>query len=255
MSRRGRALFGIATLVAHLAATAASAIDFGSFETDAETDKWLTENSVTYAKIVEDIKTRNDVRGYRFAAREDIPRGMMAWVDGYLEIQLKTELSGPSRVTTLIFEMANASRSRDHWQIDLAVDEGLIRTAEEFGLAHEMIEYEALRLHRQVLIEIESRAGSLPVEFFYYVTPAPRSTKDYQLPDLCQYLKTQKESGHTDHYYKHFDRRKSARGTLNESLQPTPRVHLGTPLRSPRAHGRLISGRFAARATACRASP
>ncbi len=213
MFRRGRTMFCVATLVAHFAVTPVSAVDFHSFKSDAETDEWLLENSVTYATIVKDIKTSGDLRRYRFASREDVPRGMVAWVDGYLEIQLNTALSGPDRVTTLIFEMANASRHRDHYQIDLAVDEGLIMTPEEFGLAHEMIEYEALRLHRQILIEIGARAGPLPTEFFYFVTPVPRSIDDYRLPKLRQYLKAQKQSGHTAHYYTHFHRRKSAQET------------------------------------------
>ena len=217
MIRRGPALFGVATLVLHLTITVASAIDYGSFKTDSETDKWLRDNSVSYAKLVEDIKNTKDVRGYRFAVKENVRRGMVEWVDGYLEIQLNAELSGADRATTLIFEIANASRNHDHQQIDLATDEGLIQTPEEFGLAHEMIEYEALRLHRQILIEIESRGGPLPTEFFYFVTPAPRSIKDYQLPDLFQYLKTQKESGHTDHYYKFFHLRKSGDETPNKS--------------------------------------
>jgi len=222
MSRRRQVLFGVATLVAHLAATVASAMDYGSFKTDAETDQWLKDNSATYATLAKDIALRKGLRGYRFVSKDTVLRGLVVWVDGYLEIHLNTELSGPNRVTTLIFEMANASRHHDHQQIDLAADDGLIRTPGEFGLAHEMIEYEALRLHRQILIEIESRAGPLPTEFFYFVTPAPRSIKDYQLPDLYQYLKAQKESGHTDHYYKHFHRRKSAHTSPNQSPEPTP---------------------------------
>ena len=213
MTRRGQALFGVATLVAHLAVTVASAIDCGSFKTDAETDQWLTDNSPAYAKIAGEIKARKDIRGYRFTSKEDDRRGMVLCSGDYIEIQLNPSLVGADRTTTLIFEMCNGSRHRDHQQIDLAADEGLIRTPEEFGLAHEMIEYEALRIHRQILLELESRAGPLPTEFFYYVTPAPRSTKDYQLPDLYQYLKAQKETGHTDHYYKLFDLRKSEHGT------------------------------------------
>ena len=151
MSRRRQVLFGVATLVAHFAATVASAIDYGSFKTDAETDQWLSDNSATYATLAKDIALRKDVRGYRFVSKDNVLRGMVVWVDGYLEIHLNTELSGPNRVTTIIFEMANASRHRDHQQIDLAADDGLIRTPGEFGLAHEMIEYEALRLHRQIL--------------------------------------------------------------------------------------------------------
>lgn len=212
MNPRGCARLGIALLVAQLAATgAAAAFDFGSFKTDTETDQWLRENSATYAGLVADIERRTDIRGYRFVAQEEVRRGMVAWFDGYLEIQLNPQLAREDRVTAIIFEMANASRYRDHQQIDLAVDQGLIRTPEEFGLAHEMIEYEALRLHRQILLEIAARAGPLPTGFFYFVTPAPRSIEDYQLPDLHQYLKSQKESGHTSHYYKLFPLRASAR--------------------------------------------
>lgn len=192
-------------------------IDFPSFETDTEADQWLRKTSATYAAIAGSIESNRDVHGYRFAARDDIRRGMVARVDGYLEIQLNVELSGPDRLTTLIFEMANASRFPDHQQVDLAVDRGLITTPEQFGLANEMIEYEALKLHRQVLIEIESRAGALPAGFFYFVTPAPRSIEDYRLPGLYQYLKAQKESGHTAHYYRWFHLRKPGRGTPRKS--------------------------------------
>jgi len=201
-------VFGLVALTAFFAATTGAAVDYAALKTDSETDRWLRDNSATYAKLVEDIDSNKDFRGYRFAAKEDVRRGMVAWSDGCLEIQLNPKLSGADRVTTLIFEIANAARFRDHQQIDLAADEGLIRTPEEFGLAQEMVEYEALRVHRQVLVELDARAGPLPAEFFYFVSPLPSSMKDYQLPDLYAYLRSQKESGHTDHYYQCFHRRK-----------------------------------------------
>lgn len=206
-----KTVFAAAPLVVWLAVMVTPDVDYGAFKTDTESDAWLRDNSVTYAKLVQEINGTNNVRGYRFTGKDEVRRGMVAWVDGYLEIQLNPALSGPDRLTTLIFEVANAARSREHQQIDFAADEGLIRTQEEFGLAHEMIEYEALRLHRQVLIEIESRGGPLPAEFFYFVAPAPSSIKDYQLPDLCAYLRSQQESGHTAHYYKYFHLRVQSR--------------------------------------------
>jgi hypothetical protein len=212
-----RSGLGIVLSVLLASASSLHAMNFPSFKTDAETDQWLRENSATYASITAGINARKDIRGYRFASKENVRRGMVLWSDGCLEIQLNTELSGVNRVTTLIFEVANGSRHRDHQQIDLAVDLGVIRTPEEFGLAHEMIEYEALRIHRQILLEIETSAGPLPTEFFYYVTPKPRSTKDYQLPALSQYLKAQKESGHTSHYYKLFHPRKPEHETPSKA--------------------------------------
>jgi hypothetical protein len=184
-----------------------------SFKTDSEADLWLRETSATYAAIAASIESNRDYRGYRFVARDDVRRGMVAWVDGYLDIQLNVELKGPDRLTTLIFEMANASRFGDHQQVDLAVDRGLIETPEQFGLANEMIEYEALKQHRRVLIEIASRVGELPSAFYYFVTPAPRSIGEYRLPGLYHYLKAQKESGHTAHYHRCFHRRRPERRT------------------------------------------
>lgn len=208
MSTYRYVLCGAAALVIHMAA---GAVDFDSFKTDEETDKWLRDTSPTYARMIKEIKARKNVRGYRFVTRDDIRAGVAKWEDGFMEIQLNSKLKGPRRITTLIFEIANAYRSPEHQAIDLAVDKGLIRTQEEFGLAHEIYEYEALRLQRQVLIELESRAGRLPKDFFYLVTPPARSAKDYRMPGLYQYLNAQKKSGHTAHYYKYFHLRTSKR--------------------------------------------
>ena len=79
MTRHGQALFAVATLVAHLAVTVASAIDFNLFKTDAEMDRWLRDNSATYARIAAEIKARKDIHGYRFASKKDDPRGMVLW--------------------------------------------------------------------------------------------------------------------------------------------------------------------------------
>jgi len=189
----------------------AEKVDWGAFQTNAEIDRWLCEASPTYAMMAKDVRSRRGLRGCRIVDREDVAAGNVAWVDGFLEIQLSPKLSGPLRVSILAFEMANAYRNPDHLQIDRAVDQGHITTPEEFGLAHEMLEYEAMRLHRTVLLEIERRAGTLPAGFFYLVTPAPPSAAQYRVPALCTYLKTQKQSGHTAHYYRWFHRRRRAK--------------------------------------------
>lgn len=207
-TRNTRAWMGLVFLLAQ-GALAAAAFDFGSLASDTATDQWLRENSGTYAGLVEDIGSRKDVRGYCFTNNESVKQGMAVLLDGRLEIQLNPSLAGAHRVTILLFEMANAARHGDHEEIDRATDQGTIRSAEAFGLAHELVEFEALRLHRQMLMELEARAGPLPKEFFYFVTPAPSATADYHLPALSQYLKTQLETGHTEHYYELFRQRRS----------------------------------------------
>jgi hypothetical protein len=201
----------------YIAAAAEAAVDWHAFKTDAEADQWLRDASATYAMMVEDIESRKNLRGYRFVSKEDVTAGCVAWVDGVLEIQLHPKLEGPLRVSVLIFEMANAYRNPEHQEIDRAVDEGYIRTPEEFGLAHEMLEYEAMRYHQAALKEIESRTGALSPEFFYLVTPAPPSAAEYRLPRLYTYLKTQRESGHTAHYYRWFHRRRSEQQASEKS--------------------------------------
>lgn len=205
---RARLRWVAAPAAALLCASCALASNFDAPTSDGATDRWLLEASPAYAALVQDIRAQPDIRGYRFVTTNAVARGMAAWSDGYLEIQLSPALKGPDRITTLIFEMANAARFREHQQIDLAVDQGLITTREEFGLANELLEYEALRLHRQVLLEIDSKAGPLPAAFFYFVSPAPASIREYRLPDLHTYLKTQRETGHTAHYDAYFARRK-----------------------------------------------
>lgn len=197
-----------AVLVLTATEARAEKVDWDSFKTDAQIDRWLSEASPAYAMMAKAVRSRKSLRGYRIVGREDIPAGNVAWVDGFLEIQLNPKLAGPLRISILAFEMANAYRNPDHQEIDRAVDEGYITTQEEFGLAHEMLEYEAMRLHRTVLVEIEQRAGTLPEGFFYLVTPAPPSAARYQLPALYTYLKTQRQSGHTAHYYRWFHRRR-----------------------------------------------
>ena len=221
MSIHRYVLCGAAALLVHLAA-GCGAVDFDSFKTDDETDKWLRNTSPMYARMVKEIKARKNVRGYRFVANDKIRAGMAAWVDGFQEIQLNPKLKGPRRIATLVFEIANGYRAPEHQGIDLAADKGLIRTPEEFGLAHEIYEYEALRLQRQVLIELESRVGRLPKDFFYLVTPPARSAKDYRMPGLYQFLKTQKKSGHTAHYFRWFHRRRAERQGPKKSPKRTP---------------------------------
>lgn len=208
MSTRSRILCTAVTALVLQYVAAAAVPDF---KTDQAADAWLRQASATYARVVREIAARKNVRGHRFVTRKDVPVGMATRVGDMMEIQLNPRLTGPRRVSTLMFEMANASRFDAHEAIDLAVDRGLITTPEEFGLAHEIYEYEALRIHRRMLIEIAATHGPLPKAFFYLVTPAPRSAADYRLPNLYTYLKTQKDSGHTAHYHKHFRLRTARR--------------------------------------------
>jgi hypothetical protein len=214
MNRHQRFVLAVAVQTTSLFLNACDEVDCSSFKSDSETDSCLYRASDTYASMTREIRARQDIRGYRFVNNETVARGTVAVVDGYLEIQLNPRLTGPGRVSTIIFEMANAARNVDHGEIDTAADKGQIGSPEAFGIAHELLEFEAMRLHRQVLTQIAPRSGELPKDFFYLVTPAPRAVDDYRLPPLHLYLKAQIESGHTGHYYDHFLRREALRRPL-----------------------------------------
>lgn len=178
-------------------------------QSDVEVDRWLRRASPTYARMVAEIRARPEVLDLRLVESAEVPEAAARSHEGYLEVQLNPQLRGARRVSLIAFEVANAYRSREHQAIDRAVDAGLITTAAEFGLGHELYEYEALRLHREVLIELEERAGALPAEMFM-TSPAPASARASELPDLLHYLETQRDSGHTAHYERWFERRARA---------------------------------------------
>lgn len=177
---------------------------------DHRSDLWLRRASPTYARMVREIRARPEVSDLLFRAPAEVPQAAAVFRAGKLEIQVNPEIRGARRLTLIAFEVANAYRQREHDAIDRAVDQGLITTAAEFGLAHEIYEYEALRLHRQVLLEVEERVERpLPGDMFM-TTPPPPSAKASQLPDLLRYLEHQRATGHTAHYERWFARRKGA---------------------------------------------
>lgn len=183
---------------------------------DHRADLWLRRASPTYARMVREIRARPEVTDLLFRAPAEVPQAAAVFRAGNLEIQVNPEIRGARRLTLIAFEVANAYRQREHDAIDRAVDEGLITTAAEFGLAHELYEYEALRLHRQVLLEVEERVQRpLPGPMFM-TAPPPPSAKASQLPDLLRYLEHQRVTGHTAHYERWFERRKKARAGGSE---------------------------------------
>jgi len=138
-------LIAVIGIAMSCAAWTRAAVDFHCFSSDAEMDGWLRVNSATYAAVAQSIESREDLKGYRFSSQPDVARGMVLYRDGYIEVQLNPALSGPGRMTTLIFEVINGSRHRDHQQVDAALASGVIESAEAYGMAREMIEFEALR--------------------------------------------------------------------------------------------------------------
>lgn len=127
-------------------------------------------------------------------------------------------LTGAERVRTLAFEVANAYLNEEHRQIDAGAAKGFF-DAREYSIAHEIYEYEAWRVYRQFLFDLEKELGegNLPAGLFYGT--ATQRVADYRLPPLYAYLKHMEDSQHMKHYLDWFQKYHAKKQTQNKSAE------------------------------------
>ena len=170
------------------------------FADDNAADNWLRLTSPFYHSMAKTVDERG---GYAFRSW-DQPRGIVVQENGTRYIQLGRDLQGGARVSILIFEMTNAFQAPKHIEIDQRARTAEIGDADMFALRHELIEYDGLRYHRDVLVELEKTIGAIPREMLTWINPKLTTLDSYRLPLAHDYLESQNKSGHTDHYRKHF---------------------------------------------------
>jgi hypothetical protein len=171
-----------------------------SFASDKDADAWLRSKSPSYDSMVREVDRRG---GYTFRSW-DQPRGTVVHEKGTRYIQLNPALKGGERLSILIFEITNAFQDTKHIEIDQQARTGVIKNAEVFALRHELIEYDGLRYHRDVLSELDKFPGGIPREMLTWINPRLATLVSYRLPLVHDYLESQNKSGHTDHYRKYF---------------------------------------------------
>ena len=171
-----------------------------SFANDEDADAWLRSKSSFYDAMAREVDERG---GYTFRTW-DQPRGNVVYANGTRYIELNRGLKGSERLSILIFEITNAFQDAKHCEIDQRARSGAIKTAEEFALRHELIEYDGLRYHRDVLSELNKSMGGVPRDMLTWINPRLTTLDSYSLPLAHDYLESQNKGGHTDHYRKHF---------------------------------------------------
>lgn len=180
----------------------AHAGDVPQFSKDEEADAWLRKNSPFYAQMAAEVDSRG---GCKFRTVADAPRaGELHFENGQRYIVLGADLHGPERVSVMAFEMTNAYQERKHQEIDSRARTGAINDPAEFGLLHELVEYDGLRLHRQVLSELDEAIGGIPKAMLDWINPSLTTLANYELPFAFAYMEAQAKSGHTAHYQKWF---------------------------------------------------
>lgn len=171
------------------------------FASDHAADQWLRQNSGEYRRFCEVVDARG---GYVIEATEEYPGGVAYTENGKGHIGLNGALKGAHRLSVMIFELTNLYQEDRHQEVAERVRCGELTDETEFALLREMVEFDGLRLHRGVLVDLERAAGAIPPEMISWVSLNARTLAGYELPYAYDYLKAQAASGHTDHYRRLF---------------------------------------------------
>lgn len=189
-----------------LVPSVACAAGLPDFESDQQADRWLREHSSSYQSMAEVVDRRG---GCTFCRTAETPGGLAYFKDGRGYIELNDALKGPHRVSVLIFEVTNLYQERRHQEVADRVRRGELNNPAAFGLLRESIEYDGLRLHRNVLVDLQPVLGTVPPEMITWASSTAKSFAAYQLPFAYDYLKAQEASGHTAHYLRLFEKHRA----------------------------------------------
>lgn len=191
------------------------------FDADINADRWLRASSPFYRTMAEAVDRDG---GYVIRRGAEHPKGVVTYENGRRFIELNDTLKGPERVSILIFELTNAWQQSKHTEIDEAARNGQIVSAREFGIRHELVELDGLRLHRRVLAELEPIAGEIPRSMFTWINPELTTLAGYEIPFAHDFIKAQEGGGHTAHYWKWFGKQaamgRAARADVNRESPP-----------------------------------
>lgn len=190
------------------------------FASDQEADRWLREKVPAYRRLAEAVDRRG---GYEIARGVSSPGGLAFFKDGRGHIELNDALKGPRRVSVMIFELTNLFQEPRHQEVADRVRQGRLDHPHVFGLWREMIEYDGLRLHRDVLEDLKRVLGAVPPEMIAWVSSTAKTYDEYRLPYAYDYLRAQEAGGHTAHFHRLFERHRA------EYLESLKRPAQGDP--------------------------
>ncbi|QIF05888.1 hypothetical protein [Roseimicrobium sp. ORNL1] len=180
----------------------AQPIALPDFASDLEAHAWLRKHSPYYNTMAEEVEKEGAVS---YGVLEARTGGLVERGSGGRRILLSKELKGACRLSVQIFELTNLYQQRQHDAVDERARSGSIKTPEEFGLLHELIEYDGLRYHRFVLAELEAvLEGGIPREMLTWINPELTNLVSYELPLAFEFVEAQAKSGHTAHYHEWF---------------------------------------------------
>lgn len=181
---------------------------------DKAADAFLREKSGTYRNMAETVDRRG---GYDILSAETVREvigpvpvlnGMAFTQERRRKIALNPKLAGPERWSVLIFELTNHFQEDHHEAINLEARNGKLSGADEYGILRELVEFDGLRIHRQVLEDLEAATGPIPPGFFgermFPWAAKAKKLAEYQVPSAYVLIRNQNQSGHRDYYKRHY---------------------------------------------------
>jgi hypothetical protein len=184
----------------------AQASDLPTFDSDQQADRWLREQSPRYRSMANAVDQRG---GYTISRTTEFPGGVAYFKDGRGYIELNDVLKGAHRLSVIIFELTNLYYEQRHQEVADRVRQGELNNPAAFWLLRETIEYDGLRVHRDVLVELKSVLGTVPPEMITWVSSTTRSFAEYQLPFVYDYVKAQEATGHRAYYIRLFEKHRA----------------------------------------------
>jgi hypothetical protein len=173
------------------------------FPSDLAADQWLRKESSTYQRMAKFVDHK---WGYDFGQNTNSAGGLAYIENGKGHIDLNDRLKCAHRVSVMIFELTNLYQQDRHEEITTPVRRGEQKDVTKFAMLREAVEYDGLRLHREVLAELERKVGELPSEMVTWASSTATNLSSYALPYAYDYFKAQGANGHTDHYRRLFEK-------------------------------------------------
>ena len=180
----------------------------------AALDAMLKETSPTYKSMATFVAKQHK---YKIISNDEYPLGVVKNGDGTLLIELNPAIPVQRRPTILIWEMANAYQRNTFAEVTNRAIEGKIKSAKEYGLRMEMVEYESHRLHLNVMNDLAENGHEIDGDFLFFLNPALDSLGQYEIPSAHNYLDAQDAGKHLAHYEKWYYK---ITGKKNTGKQP-----------------------------------
>lgn len=150
----------------------------------AQLDDWAQRWSPTYERVSRPLRHSP---GIESAAAKEIKSTLLP--------KSKQPVDASEAASVMILRIVHESQEGKRGAIDIAASQKEVWSSGEFAILHIMVDLDCLRLHRQILYEIDTRAGPLPPRMWQWINPRVESLRDYNVPFAYDWMKEARADG------------------------------------------------------------